>query len=562
VVKGRRVILAAWAALLPSFAAGALAQGVATSVRPDRVAVTIYRDPGRYPGNAPNLQWLNGYALISETRQISIPAGESTIRFEGVAGGIVPQSAIVTGFPEGIVERNRDAYLLSPATLLDRSLGRRVHLRRTSQATGAVREQEAVIMSGAGGAVVVQTQQGYETLRCTGLPETLVYDNVPAELSARPTLSVRARASRPVTATVTLSYIASGFDWQANYIASLSADGRHVDLFAWLTLASTDETSFPNADTQAVAGHVNRDEVQRQPREGGPLTLRCWPQARTSDIPLERWAGPSPPPPPLAPGFADGDSIVVTGSRIHRQNLSSSMPITTIMSTQLEDLGDLKLYRIPEPVTVAANSQKQVALMTQPNVRMDLVYRDYFQPARRGEDDETEPRPAALVLVGRNRAEEGLGLPLPAGSFLLYGERDGRPFMLGEGALGDRAVGDKVEVELAATPGVTTRVEKVRETEAWIEYRLIVTSDRPDPIRFESQFRDVGAEFRPDTRLPRRDGLPLWAATVPANGTATLRYRILKAAELRRQEREDRERERREAERDAAREARENARGD
>lgn len=561
-MKRRRVILAAWAALLPSFAAGALAQGVATSVRPDRVAVTIYRDPGRYPGSAPNLTWLNGYALVSETRQISIPAGESTIRFEGVAGGIVPQSAIVTGFPDGIVERNRDAYLLSPATLLDRSLGRRVHLRRTSQATGAVREQEAVIMSGAGGAVVVQTQQGYETLRCTGLPETLVYDNVPAELSARPTLSVRARASRPVTATVTLSYIASGFDWQANYIASLSADGSHVDLFAWMTLASTDETSFPNAETQAVAGHVNRQEVERQPREGGPLTLRCWPQARTSDIPLERWAGPTPPPPPLAVGFADGDSIVVTGSRIQRQDLSSSVPITTIMSTQLENLGDLKLYRIPEPVTVAANSQKQVALMTQPNVRMDLVYRDYFQPASRGEDEETEPRPAGLVLVSRNRTEEGLGLPLPAGSFLLYGERDGRPFMLGEGALGDRAVGDKVEVELAATPGVTSLVEKVRETEAWIEYRLVVTSDRPDPIRFESQFRDVGGEFRPDTRLPRRDGLPLWAVTVPANGTATLRYRILKAAELRRQEREDQERERREAERDAAREARENASGD
>jgi hypothetical protein len=561
-VKRQRVLLAAWAALLPSFAPAALAQGVATSVRPDRVAVTIYRDPGRYPGTAPNLEWLNGYALVSETRQISIPAGASTIRFEGVAGGIVPQSAIVTGFPDGIVERNRDAYLLSPATLLDRSLGRRVHLRRTSQATGVVREQEAVIMSGPDGAVVVQTAQGYESLRCTGLPETLVYNRVPAELSARPTLSVRARASRPVTATVTLSYIASGFDWQANYIASLSADGSHVDLFAWMTLASTDETSFPNAETQAVAGHVNREEVERQPREGGPLTLRCWPQARTSDIPLERWAGPTPPVPPLAPGFADGDAIVVTGSRIRQQNLTSVSPVTAVMSTQGEDLGDLKLYRIPEPVTVAANSQKQVALMTRPNVRMDLVYRDYFQPARRGEDDEAESRPASLVLVSRNRTEEGLGLPLPAGSFLLYGERAGRPFMLGEGALGDRAVGDKVEVELAGTPGVTTLVEKVRETEAWVEYRLTVTSDRPDPIHFETQFRDVGNEFRPDTRLPRRDGMPLWAVTVPANGTATLRYRILKAEELRRQEREERERDRLEAQRDAAREARENAGGD
>ena len=41
--------------------------------------------------------------------------------------------------PEGTIERNRDAYLLSPATLLDRSLGRRVRLRRTSRATGRSR---------------------------------------------------------------------------------------------------------------------------------------------------------------------------------------------------------------------------------------------------------------------------------------------------------------------------------------------------------------------------------------------------------------------------------------
>ena len=44
-------------------------------------------------------------------------------------------------------------------SLIDRSLGRRVHLRRTSRATGAVREQDAVIRSGADGAVVLQTRR-------------------------------------------------------------------------------------------------------------------------------------------------------------------------------------------------------------------------------------------------------------------------------------------------------------------------------------------------------------------------------------------------------------------
>ena len=161
-------------ALAALFAAPVAAQTVVTSARPDRVAVTVYRNPEREAGEVPNLGWLGGYALITETRTLDIPAGESVVRFEGVASGLMAETAIVTGFPEGIVERNRDADLLSPSALLDRSLARRVHLRRTSRATGTVREQEAIIRSGADGAVIVQTAEGFESLRCTGLPETIV----------------------------------------------------------------------------------------------------------------------------------------------------------------------------------------------------------------------------------------------------------------------------------------------------------------------------------------------------------------------------------------------------
>ena len=71
------------------FAVSAHAQNLVTSPRPDHVAVTVYRDPNRAAAQAPNLSFLNGYALISETRAVSLPAGESELRFEGVAGGIL-----------------------------------------------------------------------------------------------------------------------------------------------------------------------------------------------------------------------------------------------------------------------------------------------------------------------------------------------------------------------------------------------------------------------------------------------------------------------------------------
>jgi len=381
------------AILLVALAAGvpAGAQPIATSSGPDEVDVTVYRNPNRSPDEPFELDWLEGYALISETRRISIPAGESEIRFEGVAGGILPQSAIVRGFPDGIVERNRDAYLLSPESLLDRSLGRRVHIRRTSGATGEVREQDAVIRSGAGGAVVLQTAEGFEALRCTGLQESLVYDQVPAGLSARPTLSVRARASRATIASVTLSYLATGFDWQANYIATLSPAGDRVDLFAWLTLANGDETSFRNADTQAVAGRLNRERVEPEALEQNALSLRCWQQGRTSDLSL--------PDTSVAESLQRVPGVAIDAvSAEDIGNFGVGEIVVTSARASQETLGDVKLYRIPEPVTVNANSQKQVAFLEQPGVRVDIVYRQRLDP-----DDDDEPEHASRFLVTRNR---------------------------------------------------------------------------------------------------------------------------------------------------------------
>ena len=505
--------LGAW--LLLSASAG-LAQAVVVSPGPDSVDVTVYRNPGRSADTPLELGWLGGYALISETRRISIPAGETEIRFEGVAGGILPQSAIVTGFPDGIVERNRDAYLLSPGTLLDRSLGRSVHLRRTNLATGEVREQEVVIRSSASGAVVLQTGEGFETLRCTGLPETLVYDSVPSGLSSKPTLSVRTRSSAPVTAMVTLSYLATGFDWQANYIGTLSADGRRLDLFAWLTLANGDETSFVNADTQAVAGRLNREEVAPERPVALPLQLDCWPQATTSSLPL---AG-APPPPPAPPmldemrarvGAVRNESIVVTGSRI--------------MARQ-EELGDLKLYRIPEPVTVAANSQKQVALLRRENVEVRMVYRRLLAAG-----STYDSSPAERYLVTRNRAAEGLGLPLPSGGVSLFTPREGRPILIGEGAVEDSAIGDDVEIRVGEAPGVLVQVEELDdedEEKQGTDYRVTVSNDQAVPVQFEGEFNlDDDVEFQPGRRLPRRDGRPLWSVRVPANGTAVLQYSVI-----------------------------------
>lgn len=500
------------ALLLAGLAGPALAQVPVTSAAPERVEVTVYRDLSR--GNRrPERDWLNGYALISETRPVVIPAGESDLRFEGVASGIIPQSAIVGGLPEGLIERNRDALLLSAGSLIDRSLGKRVTLRRTDRATGKTSTQDAVVRTGSNGGVVLQTPAGIEALRCSGLSETLTYPDVPPGLSARPTLSVRVRARQPLTATVTLSYLATGFDWQADYVGLLSADERTLSLQAWLTLASTDDTTFRNATTQAVAGKVNREEADVPPVEASSIRLRCWPQGSTSDIPEAYPPAPPPPPPappammsPVAVMSVGADEIVVTGTRV--------------MAAR-ERLGELQLYRIPVPVTVAANAQKQVGLIDQPSVKVTPIYRFRFSV-----DEDTDEQEGTLVLRTRNRATEGLGLPLPAGNLVVFRPGAGRPLLIGERGVEDYAVNEEVEISLAESPGIRARLSHEEEGRRE-RLRIALSNDRPIAVQAEVELtEDEGTRLlSPSRRLVRKDGKTVWLATIPANGRIELTYR-------------------------------------
>ena len=228
--------------------------------------------------------------------------------------------------------------------------------------------------TGAAGAVVLQTADGFEALRCTGLPETIVYDGVPQGLAARPTLSVRARSARAITATVTLSYLATGLDWQANYVATLSPDGTRLGLFAWLTLANSDETGFANADTQAVAGHLNHQRHAAPAERRRPAHPQLLAAGHDQRHPAPGAGGGG-----GCRGQRRAHGLCRHGASARRRHRPRRR-LRRRMVAQQEELGDLKLYRIPEPVTVAARSQKQVALLQRAGVRVSLVYRQRLFP--------------------------------------------------------------------------------------------------------------------------------------------------------------------------------------
>lgn len=502
--------------LLATITATPAHAGNVTSSEVKAVSVTLYRDPKRGQ-NEIDVEDLGGYALITETRTITIPSGESTIRFEGVAEGMFPETAIITGLPGGVREKNRDARLISPAGLVDAYLKRSVHLKRTNRKTGTVTEQNAILRAGPYGGVVIETAEGVEALGCSGLPERMLFDGVPEGLAAKPTLSVQTVSDQAVTATVQLSYMAQGFDWSANYVAEVNQDGKTLDLFAWATIANGGAQGFVAANTQAVAGKPNKEDNAKLPSAPSPaLELKCWPLDITSTHPRQYlYRIPAPTlPAAAAPMSFDSeevyDVISVSGSLTKRS--------AAAIQVAQEELGDLKLYRIPEPVTIAAQSQKQVAMLKKSGVAFDRVYTANVN------DFGDEPSAVPFLLRMKNVKDKGLGLPMPAGRVALFEPVNGAMLLVGENGVGDRAIGDDVEFEIGESPDVQLRDKRLSEREGDQRFALTLTNARNHPIIAEI-FIPYELVSRPKG-LVRKNGDWMWRTTVLANGEAGLSYEL------------------------------------
>lgn len=519
---------------------------IVVSKAADNIAVTFYRDGSRNPGSAMTFEtdnfdeMLGGYAMIAETRTVTIPPGAVTVRFEGVASGIEPESAIM--FNGDLKEKNFDGRLLSQRGLIDAFTGQRVTIRRTDPKTGEQVTESATILSEPD-ALVLKTSKGYETVGCSGGMDTLLFSGVPKDLTAKPTLSMLTRPDNPGgTMTITLAYLALNFDWQANYVGTFSPDGQSLHLNGWLTLAGKDNTTFLQAEVSAVAGQVARarwtdDEIDawEEERKNDPyakdnidLGYTCWPLGKTATG--QSWPvlfGPGSLPEKKSPiyvrydgyGYYGGgcgdeeascDEIVVTGSRIaHR-----------------DDLGDLKLYTLPFPSDVPSKQMKQVRFMKDTVLKGETLYRGSYQGGGRADDPK-------LVFRFDNKKSNGAGEPLPQGQIALFQHTRAGRQLIGETSIDDKAVDQEVAINLPNDDAYlrTNDEETDKKGDNWVEKKLTIENDEEWPVLVEIELSDdidYDREYRLShfgSGVKRRDGKYVWRVTIPAESEKTLKFR-------------------------------------
>ncbi|MGA0601887.1 DUF4139 domain-containing protein [Caulobacter sp. KR2-114] len=530
---GLALLLAA--ALAAAFTSARVLAAEVVSPRAEAVAVTVYRDDG-VPEPAAATWGGYGLAMIRETRTVDLPAGDSRIVFQGVADGTLPQTAALKDLPGRIVEQNFDFDLLSPGSLIQRSVGGRVQVVRTNPRTGRETAEDAVLKSGPDGAVL-DFGDRVEALQCGGPPERLVFDQVPSGLTGLAALSTRVRVTQAGRYRLTLAYLTVGLAWKTDYVARIAPDGRTLDLTGWITLANHDGASFPDAETSVVAGNLARQAVILAQGLVARRAPGCWPMGNSHHPRGERLYLAE------AEDLSErlGEVVVTAERRSERlQNVPTAVtafaPPPPPPPPKQSDLGDYKLYTLAEPTTVAARQTKQVMFLQQAKVDFDTDYVFELSPVA----DQQPPGEGASEIVLRleNKPVTGLGRALPAGDISLRQSQGGAERLIGEASLDDVAVGAPFELKLGEASDVRLawRVVKSeafsragrRGVRASLELtasnasRAPVTAEVRLPISGWRGARIV-AESQPHGS---RAGDPIWRLPVPAHAEAPLRYTL------------------------------------
>ena len=424
-------------------------------------------------------------ALVEHVRPVSVAAGRHRIEFKGVSAQIMSQTVSFAGPGLQLIEQNFDYDLLTPQKLMEKAVGQQVRIVRTNPGSGQETQETAEVLSTVGG-VVLKIGERIEVLRDDGIPARVIFDKVPPNLRASPTLSVLADAKQAVNADVKLAYLTHGLGWSADYVAVFEEAAGNVSMQGWITLRNNSGTTFENANAQLVAGDINvaGSEAEWWQRYNQR-------RANTNNV---RRAG------------------VETSAR--------------------EQLADYYVYPIAGTTTIANNQSKQVSFLTAERVKADKGYEQTFY----GFQSQDQPVSADVRVRFSNSRASGLGDQLPSGVVRVYArDARGQPQFVGEDRIGHTSagsdlalkIGDAFDVTVQPTLRQTSRASR-RETEYDMSY--VVRNARSAPITVTIRQDNLARfnEVRTESIKGRRTDADsfAWDVPVPANGETELTFTI------------------------------------
>lgn len=301
-------------------------------------------------------------ALVKTVQTLDIPKNISTLTMENVAAQIDPTSVYFKSLtaPDklSILEQNYEYDLADAGKILRKYLGETV---RFVTENGEV--FDGTLLNVSRDDIVLQKPDGSIQIVQEKWIQQFDFPELPEGLRIKPSLVWMIQNSGNTKHQTELSYLTTGMNWHAEYVAVTDVDDKFLDLSGWVSIENTCGTSFKNAKLKLVAGDVN---IIQRPRVQSDYML------------MERATKAA-----GAPQFEE------------------------------ESLFEYHLYTLQRKTTLKNNQTKQVSLFPATQTPVQKIYQ--YNGAQFGNK-------VRVMLEFKNEKKTGLGMPLPKGKIRVYKE--------------------------------------------------------------------------------------------------------------------------------------------
>ncbi len=442
-----------------------------------------------------------GLGFVKDLRMIDVKAGQQSLIIEDVAQLI---DATSVGFrcmnspgSISILEQNYQYDLISPESILQKSVGKRIRLTRAiankkETLEGVLLNSPTSVVSKDGGheysysGLVIRADDGRIILSPDGEIDVM---EVPEGLISKPSLVWQLNSTTDQRAKMELSYLTKGMSWTANYVLTLG-DGGSGDIQGWVSLNNQSGLTFTDANLKLLAGDVN---VSRD--------------------------------------YQDSE-----GRAILKQKMLQKAPAAHAESFKEEGLFEYHLYTLQRPASVRNKETKQLSLLSGSNipVKKIVAFDSYADPSNESGGSQQDLDSNVMVKF-KNDEKSHLGMPMPAGKIRLY-QRDasGSLQFLGENEIQHTPRDEKISLMVGKSFDIKathkkTSYTKLSKNSSRSSYSIEVRNRKKvaETIYvYEHQTGDWKVTDKSDPYIKEDSSTMIFEVRLKANEVKTVKYTV------------------------------------
>ena len=424
-----------------------------------------------------------GTALIREQRQLSLEPGINIIRLDDVAATIDPTSVRLESLSGpatvAVLEQSYVYDLVNRTALLARYLEETIQI---TTADGALYRGE--LLGGGDDEAVLRLEDGDIAVISLDEARDIRFPALPDALITRPALQWTLSSSAGGDQDVTLTYLADGINWSADYNILLADD--RLDIKGWVTLSNHSGRAFEDAQLKLVAGDIQRIQPQKMLAESRAIAFDA----------------------------AEQESGI-----------------------EQRELFDYQLYEISRAIAINPNETKQIEFISGANIAATRLYvfdsspqfGGYYAPIDYPEGYGDDSSGAVLTYLEFSAGpESGLDADLPSGRMRVYqADVDGAGLLIGEDIIDHTSAGESVNILLGKAFDL---VGERRQTDFETVSRDVI--QETFEIRLRSRKDDETVELRIPERLYRWSSWEIIDSSAPyeRKDASSIEFRVQLAA--------------------------------